>query len=266
MQWFRNFHPDNSISISDRGLSYGDGLFETLFVQHGVVVSLTYHIARLKRGCFRLGIKVDEGNWSRLFNFVQQQASLHNNCGIKIILTRGEGGRGYLPPEPANLQFLVGIFERPDYQSLKQSGVHLVDSPIHASINRSMSGLKHLNRLENVLAKQVLPSHAYEAVMYDDLGHIVECIQSNLFWVRNGILYTSMLNRSGVQGTFRSKIFSCYAGVVSIGAYHKKDLLDATEIFVTNALSGVIPVTQYGNRSLAIGAVTQKLMSTINKS
>lgn len=263
MQWFRNFNPDTSIDISDRGLAYGDGLFETIATQSGAIPSLAFHQARLARGCKRLGFDISTELWQQWWLFIQEQAVENPDCGIKLMLTRGSGGRGYLPPEQPKFEFLVGVFDAPNYQSQKKLGVSLQVSPIQASINRSLSGLKHLNRLENVLAKQSLLNQAYEAVLLDANQHLVECVQSNLFWFKNGYLYTPALHQSGVQGSFRAKILSSFEGVVNIGSYGIDALCQADEIFVTNGLSGILPVVQFKNKMLPIGRLTQKLMDQV---
>lgn len=263
MQWFRNFNPDTSIEISDRGLAYGDGLFETIATQAGIIPSLPFHQARLARGCKRLGFDVPSELWLQWWEFVQKIAEQTPNCGIKVMVTRGSGGRGYLPPEHPNFEFLVGVFDAPNYRAQQKMGVTLLVSPIQASINRSFSGLKHLNRLENVLAKQSLGNQAYEAVLLDANKHLVECIQSNVFWVKNSQLYTPALHQSGVQGSYRARVLSSFEGVVNIGSYEIDALHQADEIFVTNALSGVLPVTQFEEKVLQIGQLTEKLMDQV---
>lgn len=263
MQWFKNFNPDTSIAISDRGLAYGDGLFETIATQSGTIPSLSRHQARLARGCKRLGFDVPAELWLQWWQFIKDKAQETPDCGIKVMLTRGDGGRGYLPPEQPNFEFMVGVFAAPDYQTQKKTGVSLLVSPIQASINRSFSGLKHLNRLENVLAKQSLANQAFEAVMMDANKHLVECVQSNLFWIKRGQLYTPALYQSGVQGSFRSKVLACFEGVVNVGSYGLNALRDADEIFITNALSGILPVTQFEEKVLPVGRLTHKLMDQI---
>ncbi|CUB03569.1 aminodeoxychorismate lyase [Marinomonas fungiae] len=263
MQWFRNFKPNTSLAISDRGLAYGDGLFETIATVSGTIPSLLFHQARLARGCKRLGFDVSKELWQQWWGFVQSLAEQMPNCGIKVMVTRGSGGRGYLPPLQPDFEFLVGVFEMPNYQAQQKEGVSLLLSPIQASINRSLSGLKHLGRLENVLAKQALSNQAFEAVLLDANKHLVECVQSNLFWLKNNQLFTPALHQSGVQGSFRAKVLLSFEGVVNIGSYGVEALYQADEIFITNGLSGILPVTQFEDKSLPIGRLTQKLMDQV---
>lgn len=260
MQWFLNFYPSQNISISDRGFSYGDGLFETISTCSGSIVNLTAHQQRLQRGLLRLGFDLNDDTLSKLWLFLNEQAQLHPNCGLKVIVTRGSGGRGYMPPENPEPQILVGVFDAPDYRQQKASGVALEISATECSSNRSLAGLKHLNRLENVLAKQALSSQYYEAIMKNGAGEVIECIQSNIFWVKNKILCTPAILTGGVQGSMRNQILRHFNGVTSISTLTESILEEADEIFVTNALSGIIPVTQFKNRIIEIGSITQQLM------
>lgn len=264
MQWFLNFQPCQQISISDRGLAYGDGLFETIATQAGVVSHLEFHQSRLRRGFKRLNFSIAAEQVKELWAFVETQALRYPNCGIKLMVTRGEGGRGYLPPESPSYQFLVGVFDAPDYAKLKEIGVELALSPIPCATSKAVSGLKHLNRLENVLAKQALPTDCYEGVMLDDKGLVIEAIQSNVFWLKNGVLYTPALTHSGVQGGCRNRVIHFFQGAVNIANLSLASLSEADEIFVTNALSGIIPVVKFQGRDFSIGRYTKQLMDHIN--
>ncbi|MBM6550289.1 aminodeoxychorismate lyase [Marinomonas ostreistagni] len=263
MQWFLNFIPAHHINLSDRGFAYGDGLFETIATQHGSIINLSGHQARLARGLKRLNFAVDDALLARLWSFIAEQATSNDGCGIKLILTRGSGGRGYLPPDAPQFEVIVGVFDAPDYKALKQQGVSLTISSVECSLNRSIAGLKHLNRLENVMAKQALAPEYYEALMKTATGHVIEAVQSNIFWVKDGILQTPAIIDAGVQGSFRSQVIKNFQGVVNVSRYHESDLLEADEIFVCNALSGVLPVTHFQDRAMKMGPVTQQLMEQL---
>ena len=265
MQWFLNFIPEQHVDVSDRGLAYGDGLFETIATSNGITVNLPCHRARLERGLKRLMIAMDADRQEALWAFIAHLAADNVGCGIKLMVTRGSGGRGYLPPTSAQPNIIIGVFDAPNYDAMQQQGVSLTTSLIHASSNRSLAGMKHLNRLENVRAKQCLEDGFYEAVMKDDRGQVIEAIQSNLFWVKKGILYTPAIIRAGVQGSLRSQVIQQYAGVIIIAEFSEEALIDADEIFLCNALSGIIPVTRFHSDRLAIGPVTLQLMEQINK-
>lgn len=248
MTWFINYIESDSISVSDRGFSYGDGLFETLLLNNGKILTPQFHQERLLRGCQRLSIPFSFDELKKAFTFAEKQAPLNGFVCVKLIISRGSGGRGYMPPDRPSITLAIGILSAPDYGYLAKQGVRIAVSGIRSSMNSSLSGLKHLNRLENVLAKQHLAQlnlhddALFEAVLLDDNEHLVECIQSNLFWFKGGVLYTPLLNKSGVQGTMRAKIISLARYQINVGHYCLDDLLAADEVFICNSLMSVVPV------------------------
>ncbi len=266
MPVYLNYSLENSISLSDRSIAYGDGLFETLSIVHGQISNLSDHILRLSLGCLKLGIPFDRTQQLKLHDFVVDLAKPFS-CPhiIKIIVTRGEGGRGYLPNLNAVPSIIITTSVAPDYTQQRLFGVHLGVSSIPSGMNRYLAGMKHLNRLENVMAKGRLTEGCFEDVMLDDEGYLVECIQSNLFWIKDSVLYTPILDRSGVQGVMRSCVLKQYTdSQIVIGRYAVEDLQKADEIFITNSLMGVVPITNFLGRSLPIGINTRKIKNILN--
>ncbi|QUX95959.1 aminodeoxychorismate lyase [Marinomonas sp. CT5] len=262
MTWFVNYRLDTSVSVADRGLAYGDGVFETIKTRPKQFVQIHYHLARLYRGLSKLGMAFSPEQKQRLFEFLHTQALplINEESVVKIIVTRGKGGRGYLPPEHCIHSVIIGILPAPNYLDQQSKGVSLSVSPVPVSINRFSAGLKHLNRLENVMAKQYLSAPDFESVMLNTNKELVECIQSNLFWWRKGILFTPSLELSGVQGTYRRKIIECQSHYnVQVGRYLLSDLMSADEVFITNSLMGIVPVTRVANVAFPIGTCTRKL-------
>jgi len=270
MKWFINYQENQSLSIFDRGLAYGDGVFETLSMRYGVIQSENFHRTRLKRALHRLFFVFSPQDLDHLFTFIMNHVDdTQLSQGAKIIITRGIGGRGYLPPQKTNLTIAIGFFSYQLDSKIQKKGVLLDQSTVPSTINRYTAGLKHLNRLENVLAKQALNQKSYEAFMLDDDGFLVECIQSNLFWFKGDILFTPLLNRSGVQGTLRSQIINeIHFFPVCIGQYKPEDIIDADEVFICNRLIGIVPVVEIDHlQKYSIGKNTRdlqkKLMITI---
>ncbi|WP_438464754.1 aminodeoxychorismate lyase [Marinomonas sp. PE14-40] len=268
MTWFINYIESDSISVSDRGFSYGDGLFETLLLDNGKILTPQFHQERLLRGCQRLALPFTYDELQKAFCFAEKQASSYDKVCVKFIISRGSGGRGYMPPDQPNITLAIGILPAPDYRHLAKQGVKIAISDIKSSMNSSLSGLKHLNRLENVLAKQELAQlnlhddAIFEAVLLDDNKHLVECIQSNLFWFKNDVLYTPLLNKSGVQGTMRARIFSLSKYQINVGQYSLNDLLTADEVFICNSLMTVVPVISIRTQA---GTVTFKRSKNIKQ-
>lgn len=262
MTWFVNYRLDNSVSVADRSLAYGDGVFETIrvFPQH--FLQINDHLSRLYRGLSKLAMPFSIEQKSLLYDFLHSNVLplIHAESVVKIIVSRGEGGRGYLAPENCIHSVIIGILPAPNYQLHRQKGVSLSISPVPVSSNRFLAGIKHLNRLENVIAKQFLVSADFEAIMMNGKRELVECIQSNVFWCKQGVLYTPSLELSGVQGTYRKAIIENQSNyTVQVGHFFINDLMAADEIFITNSLMGIVPVTEVTGVSFPIGVHTRKL-------
>lgn len=266
MIWFVNYKSDTSLTTADRGLAYGDGVFETVFARSRSLLHIEDHLARLYRGLTKLGMPFSEEQKQTLYTFLYSTILplIESNSVVKIMVTRGEGGRGYLPPENCLHTVIIGIFPAPDYESHRQKGVNLSVSPVPVSENRFLAGIKHLNRLENVMAKQFLMKNDFEAIMLNNNGEVVECIQSNIFWLSQGVLYTPSLAASGVQGTLRKYLIENQEQyLIQIGQFPLSALLNADEVFITNSLMGIVPVTHIAGKSFPIGMDTRTLQTLI---
>ncbi len=264
MTWFVNYTLDTSITTLDRGLSYGDGLFETIRTIPNHFFQLEDHLTRLYRGLIKLGMpfSVDQQNLLQAFLHANILPLIHNDAVVKIIITRGEGGRGYLPPKNCQHSVIIGILPAPNYQSERAVGVSLSVSPVPVSTSRFLAGIKHLNRLENVIAKQYLVSPYFDAIMLNNNEELIECIQSNIFWFKDDVLYTPSLEESGVQGTYRKRILENQTNhTVEIGRFTLPALLEADEVFITNSLIQIAPVINISGNSFPIGFHTRKLQT-----
>jgi len=257
-----NGQPGDKIAVSDRALHYGDGLFETIAVVKGTPRLWERHLQRLRFGCERLGIPVPDTELLRkeLAQVAQDEAA----CVIKIIVTRGSGGRGYRPPAAAEPTRLVLRYPFPAYplsNSTQGIEIRLCETPL--GCNPRLAGIKHLNRLEQVLARSEWDIDSIaEGVMLDGDGHLIDGTMSNLFLVIDDALYTPDLSRCGVEGVVRSAIIDITRRqniplhIVPL----KSSLLDkADEIFVTNALIGIWPVIGCGKHRYAVGTLTRQL-------
>ncbi|MBU2024982.1 MAG: aminodeoxychorismate lyase [Gammaproteobacteria bacterium] len=262
MTWFVNYRLDNSVSVADRGLAYGDGVFETILVFPKQFLQINYHLSRLYRGLSKLAMPFSLEQKSSLHDFLHSDVLplIREESVVKIIVSRGVGGRGYLAPENCIHSIIIGILPAPNYQAHREKGVSLSISPIPISSNRFLAGIKHLNRLENVIAKQFMTGSDFEAIMMNGNQELIECIQSNLFWCKQGILYTPSLEQSGVQGTYRKAIIQNQCNyTVQVGRFWLSDLMSADEVFITNSLMGIVPVICVTGVSFPIGVHTRKL-------
>ena len=263
-----NGRASETFAIADRGLHYGDGVFETAAIQGGIVEFWVRHDARLKQGCNRLGIPLPEP--------VLLKSEIDTLCFgqtrgvLKVIITRGSGGRGYRPPSGAECQptRIVQIHPWPDYPaSWSDEGVRIRTCQTRLSQQPLLAGIKHLNRLEQVLARREWqdPDIA-ESIMLDTAERVICGTTSNVFFVRDGLLHTPELSRCGIAGIVRSVVLEIAAALgisTQVGEYSLADLAEADEIFFTNSLIGVWPVRQWDEQQFSPGNVARRIAESL---
>ena len=258
-----NGQAENCLDVFDRGLHYGDGVFETIAVKQGTCLRLEQHLQRLTLGCERLAIPVPD--MAKLQAECHQLAGNNAKSVLKIIVTRGAGGRGYKIPTTQQTTRIVMLNPWPDYpEALGQTGIKLYRCETQLACQPKLAGIKHLNRLENILARnEWQDADIYEGVMCDRDGNVIEGTMSNLFMIKNGEVHTPDLSVCGVAGVMRQTIIELLekASVkVYIGRYTIDDLLAAEELFVSNSLIGLWPVKQFMQQTYTIGPVSQDMM------
>ncbi|HUQ53779.1 MAG TPA: aminodeoxychorismate lyase [Gammaproteobacteria bacterium] len=257
------------VDPADRGLAYGDGLFETMAANDGVIRWFDLHLDRLEEGCRRLEIPAPSR--SLLAHEIAAHCPREGRAVVKLIVTRGPGARGYLPPEPATPTRVLTISPWPDYpDSHYRSGISARVCQLRLGENPALAGIKHLCRLEQVLAQLELRGYAVQqGLLLDTSGHVVGGTGSNLFAVHGGELATPLLDRCGIKGVMRRAVLET-ARELGIRAAERDlalaDVLAADELFVTNALFGIWPVTDIDGRPFAIGSTTRQLMARLEYS
>ncbi len=245
--------PAESLPLADRGLLYGDGLFETLAIRDRQALAWEQHMARLQQGCQRLGIPpVDPDLLSREAQSLCRQA---DRAVLKIIITRGGGGRGYLPPAECRPRRILSLQPWPDYPAqLSRDGIEARVCAYRLPDNPVLAGLKHLNRLDQVLARREWDAPGIrEGLMLDARGDVIEGTMSNVFAIESGVLLTPMLQAAGVAGILRAGILSWardHHFPWQVLALPLARLEGAECVFVCNSLIGIWPVqglqTPYG--------------------
>ena len=256
---------NETLEWQERGLHYGDGLFETLLKIDGDIPYWQSHYQRLVKGCKQLYLPIPDLNW--LENKLTDVTNNTDTCVVKIIVTRGVGGRGLNLPDAdqSSVFVLYYPYTRPNNTALKVSVCNT-----RLPINPNLSGLKHLNRLDYVLATIEL-SHKLdrdEAILCDTDGFLVEGIISNLFFSKDGQLFTPSLSTSGVEGIMRSKIIEHTAKLekkVRIDRFELEQLLQADECFFCNSVQGVRPISSINGQPFETGAFTQVMMNEFNR-
>jgi len=247
------------IDSSDRGLLYGDGLFETMAVRNGRVPSWHRHMARLQAGCERLGIPAVDS--MQLAQEAEELLAVAGHAVLKLIVTRGSGGRGYRVPQEMAPRRILQLHPWPEFPpAAQETGVAARLCSTRLCHNPLLAGIKHLNRLEQVLARREWDDpQTGEGLLLDVDGCLVEGTMSNLFLVRQQLLLTPDLRNCGVAGIMRSIILDRAERLslpVKIGKLDMEDLLLADEVFLCNSLIGIWPVIAVDGRPYCKGEIT----------
>lgn len=266
-----NGQSTHSIALTDRALHYGDGVFETVAIIGKRPIHWDAHIQRLLKGCERLLIPPPDisnlrENVDKLLNFSQEHKAV-----LKIIYTRGSGGRGYQIPIDTYPSQIVALYPWPNYPEayyVEGINVHICDTRI--SRNSVLAGIKHLNRLEQVLARAEWKDSTMmqEGLMLDEQSNIIEGTMTNLFVVANDSLITPDLNYSGVAGIIRSIIID-YAKhhnwPCQVKSIKLADLMRAEELFLCNSIIGIWPIRKVVDKQFNVGERTRQLQELIFK-
>lgn len=264
--------PVASLPADDRGLAYGDGLFETMRVCAGRVHLLDGHMQRLLNGAEALRLPVDAESVQQdvqAFIAAQQQAG-RPDFTLKLMLTRGSAGRGYLPlPEAVPRRIFLAYAPATFQPANAQQGVSLFECQQRLGMNHSLAGIKHLNRLEQVLARAEWnenPQFA-EGLVRDAEGRVIEGTMSNICLVTGDTLVTPRLHRCGVAGVMRGFLLAraLTLGIpVSERDVSREDVDAADEVFVCNSQFGIWPVREIGTRRWQVGALTRRLQGEVD--
>ena len=240
--------------LNDRALSYGDGFFETMLLRltsQGVVFPmLKYHRQRLQQSGRILGLDVSllESELTQAaLDFYRNAKSGDYVC--KLHVCREAGARGYYGASGKPVSRIC-ITAKPESNDSSQA-LTLCRHPL--SRNPALAGIKHLNRLDQVVARNEWQDEFYDGVMLNIQGRPVECTAHNLFWVKDGQIYTADLSQEGVDGVVRRWLLSQFE--VMIGCYPLETLLQADEVFITNALKGIVSVHAIGDKIFGAGKV-----------
>lgn len=261
-----NGESKHAIDIADRGFQYGDGLFETIEVLNGIPVFLSQHLHRLFQGCHRLLIPAPDKEMLIKEAFLLAHES--PRAVLKLIITRGCGGRGYRQPETIIATRLFSLHPFPDYSdSYQQQGISAKYCHHRLGINPGLAGIKHMNRLEQIIARAEWNSPAIqEGLMMDVNGNVIEGTMSNVFLVKENSLYTPCVKQCGVEGVIRNIVIL----IAKKNKMHvvekninKEELYAADELFLTNSIIGIWPIKQLEMQRYKKGSLTTRLQSLL---
>lgn len=257
---------NETLSRQERGLHYGDGLFETLLKLEGEIPLWNDHYQRLRKGCHRLRIDLPEEAW--LVDRIAQETQGTESSVVKLIVTRGRGGRGL--KLPAKNRPSIFVFKYPYTRIMdEEMALDVAICETRLPINRNLAGIKHLNRLDYVLAALELEAKGNkdEGILLDTDGFLVEGIISNLFFCLQNRVYTPSLEMAGVEGIMRKQILKYFESQevkVEVGRFPAQLLMQASECFMCNSVRGVRPIRSLDQSQFEIGPLTRNLMNTFN--
>jgi len=248
----------------DRALQYGDGLFETLTVRGGQLRFEALHRQRLAAGCRRLGIEAaQEDAWRQ----AGMLARAHGDCTLKMLLSRGSSlARGYTPARESRPRAIHMVYPAPGSDEIPRR-VRLASLRAILGENPALAGLKHCNRLEQVLGRMELQhSGAFEGLMGSSSGSLVSGTMSNVFIGQDGQFVTPLLDQCGVAGVMRAVVLREAAGcglAVREGRMPVQALRDCSSVFITNARMGVVVAHELDGRELAVSSAVLALAGKV---
>ena len=276
----------DSLPLTDRGGAYGHGLFETMLLHHGALPLQQQHVERLLRDAPTLGINVTaEQLGDSVEGYIEHRIEYHiesllhglnseqRQSGIvKIIVTAGSGGRGYVSPSAAQAspRIIAQYFPLPnDLQIQRQQGISLTECDYRLPLNPILAGIKHLNRLDQVMARSEWAEEYDDGMMFSAADSLIETTRANLFIKLSSGWVTPRLDQAGVCGVMRQllidKLFASAGLKVQETRVSREQLSNASEIFSCSSVRGIVPVISTPSTgSLIIGSDSRLLQSALH--
>ncbi|MGB5940126.1 MAG: aminodeoxychorismate lyase [Rhodanobacter sp.] len=250
--------PAAQVSALDRGLAYGDGLFESIRFVGATAPLWPRHMQRLLDGCARLRIPAPDPAqlWREALEVSRGMAA----SVLRITVTRGPGERGYgLPASPQPTRVVAAFVPPPVASEVHAQGVRMRVCNIRLAEQPLLAGIKHLNRLEQVLARAEWSDPAVaEGVLLDSHGRVISATMANLFALVDGIWLTPALDRCGVAGVGRAEVLAA-CPQVRVGELTLAELRGADEVFLSSSVRGIVPVRSLDDCDYAPGAMTRHM-------
>lgn len=241
-----------ALPLPDRGLDFGDGLFETLLLINSEPLLLELHLQRLQRGLDALGFPdcLAQAREQLLKASLSIQARGWHRTALRVTVSRGQAERGYAPPVQATPRIIISATELDPGQNGMPPAASLVLADIRWSTQPALAGLKHLNRLEQVLAAgEARNAGADEALMLDQQGNVVSVSSGNLFFVLGDRLLTPAISHCGIAGTRRDCVIRRWGPAMGLAVEEvtvtPAQLASAHEVFYSNSLVGLRPVASF---------------------
>jgi 4-amino-4-deoxychorismate lyase len=262
----------NGIAPTNRGFAYGDGVFRTMRLLNGELQDWPLHYQTLVADCSKIQIVCPSAELlMQEFKYLMASANEEDTqfSILKIIITRGEGARGYAPPAVSEPTRVLIQSPLPDYANeIYATGVALYTCQTRLAYQPLLAGIKHLNRLENVLARAELKDpRFFDGLLRDYDDKVIEAVSGNLFIRKDGAVMTPALDSCGVAGVMRQKILDWYktqGQPVVVTALTMEDLLNAEAIVIANSVYGVLQVSHIDEQVIATNHWAKELRSQLH--
>lgn len=258
--------PGGAVRAMDRGIAYGDGVFRTFRARHGRALHWPRQYAKLTHDCGALAITPPPADI--LADEISGACAGTAECIVKITVTRGASERGYLYSNDAATTRIVAAIEEAAYPSAYGlAGVRVRRCSLRLSHQPALAGIKHLNRLENVIARaEWRDASIAEGILLDQEAHVIGGTKTNIFIVARGALTTPLLERCGVAGVTRDRVIEAASGLgIGCVVTHVSwtDLLSADELFLVNGVAGAWPVRELDGKERAPGPLTRDIQRAL---
>ncbi|MEH6589649.1 MAG: aminodeoxychorismate lyase [Halioglobus sp.] len=256
----------SALPLPDRGLEFGDGLFETMLYRRGSIAFVEYHLQRLAQGLESLRFPDCISFVTTCLNTTLETLAEHSSGSVRLTVTRGQGPRGYAPPLDCRPRIVIS-FNPGEYDLARLPGPATTDvCTVRWSNNIALAGLKHLNRLEQVMASQErMVAGLDEMLMLDQRERVISTISGNLYGVFDGEIHTPVIDSAGIRGTRRELLIKRWSRALGLNVIERDidlpSLMCASELFYSNSLVGLRPIISVGERTWSSHPVCQALYS-----
>lgn len=269
-QWFCEGLALDTISIDDRAVQYGDGLFETVAIRGGEPRLWRYHIERLQTGCARLGLATpaEAALEDALSSAVAGSRIDAECCVAKILVSAGQAPRGYRRDLDGKVTILIGLSESARLpEAVYKDGVIVRLCNTRLATQPQLAGIKTLNRLEQVMARREWHDEAvFEGLMLDTDDRLICGTMSNVFLIDGQSLVTPAITRCGVSGVMRRHVLTLLAEAGIDGEVRDvaiDEMWSCDGVLITNSQFGALPVKRCGDKSWQTGDMTHRIMQLL---
>ncbi len=261
MKTFINGKPESTVPVLNRGLNYGDGFFETLLVKDQTLPFLSYHLQRIRRTAIILDLEINEPELNETLEKALTLYPDEGNFCLKIQFIRETSGRGY-GYQSRTCDQIVSVFSEYINRGWQRPPACAGFLKTHITVNQDLAGLKHLNRLDSVIASKELNENGWDEGFFIHNDYVISGSKHNVFLVdSNNCLITPSITIAGIAGVMRQYLIDQFDVVEK--PITAQDLYQATSIFLTNALVGIWRVASLDGQQYSDETKLNQIISSI---